>query len=87
MEEIARALRDNLGSRAAKTPTRRLPNFIVKLLLPFNPQLKSLAPLLGRKFPLTSEKARRILSFAPRPATATVIDCAESLPVSDNSGK
>ncbi|HTF42877.1 MAG TPA: hypothetical protein VK641_03205, partial [Terriglobales bacterium] len=79
MEEIARTLRSKLGSRAAKTPTRRLPDFMVRLMLPFMPRLRPLAPLLGRKFALTPEKARRVLGFSPRPATTTVIDCAESL--------
>lgn len=79
MEDIARTLRAALGPRAAKAPTRRLPDFIVRLLLPFMPHLKSLAPLLGRAFPLTSDKARRVLGFSPRPVDATIVDCAESL--------
>jgi dihydroflavonol-4-reductase len=79
MADIAGALRAQLGSQAAKVPTRRLPNFIVRLLLPFMPNLRALAPLLGRRFALTSEKARRALSFAPRSATTTVVDCARSL--------
>jgi len=79
MEDIATALRSGLGSRGLRTPTRRLPTMIVKLALPFLPNLKSLAPLIGRKFRLTSEKARRLLGFSPRPGAATVVDCAESL--------
>lgn len=79
MAEIAAALRSQLGKRAARVPTRRLPTALVKLLLPFMPHLKGLAPLLGRRFPLTSDKARRLLDFAPRSATQTVIECAESL--------
>lgn len=79
MAEIAATLRTKLGSRAARVPARRLPNFVVRLLLPFMPHLRTLAPLLGREFPLTSEKARRVLGFSPRPATVTVVDCAENL--------
>ncbi|MGO1076985.1 SDR family oxidoreductase [Inquilinus sp. CA228] len=79
MADIARALRSGLGARGRKVPTRTLPAFILQLLLPFQPQLKPLAPLLGRQFRLTSEKARRVLGFTPRPATTTVVDCAESL--------
>jgi dihydroflavonol-4-reductase len=79
MREIAAALRTGLGHRTAKVPTRELPNFAVKLLLPFMPHLRTLAPLIGRKFPQTSEKARSVLGFSPRPATATVVDCAENL--------
>jgi dihydroflavonol-4-reductase len=80
MEDIARILRSGLGaSRAAKVPKRRLPNLVVKLLLPFQPQLRALAPLLGRQFPLTTEKTRRVLGFQPRPAEATIVECAESI--------
>lgn len=80
MEEIASTLRARLGDRASRVPTRRLPNFLVRLLLPFNPNLRSLAPLLGRRFPLSAEKARRVLGFAPRPPAETLTDCARSLP-------
>jgi nucleoside-diphosphate-sugar epimerase len=79
MEDIARTLRASLGARAAKVPARRLPNFIVRLLLPFMPQLRALAPLLGREFALTSQKARSVLGFSPRPGATTIRDCAESL--------
>lgn len=79
MEDIARTLRTQLGEAAAKTPTRRLPNFVVRMLLPFAANLRSLAPLLGRRFPLTSAKARQTLGFKPRPAAMTVVDCARSL--------
>jgi len=79
MEDMAKTLRAGLGDRGGRVPTRRLPNLVVKMLLPFQPDLRSLAPLIGRKFALNSDKARRVLGFAPRPATATVIDCAESL--------
>lgn len=79
MEDIARTLRTELGEAGAKTPTRRLPNVVVRMLLPFAANLRSLAPLLGRRFPLTSAKARQTLGFTPRPAAMTVVDCARSL--------
>jgi nucleoside-diphosphate-sugar epimerase len=79
MADIARALRTGLGERAARVPTRALPNVVVKFAGLFAPQLRSLAPMLGRTNTLTSAKARDALGFAPRPAATTVIDCAESL--------
>ena len=79
MADIASTLRRQLGTLAEKVPTRRLPDFVVRLLLPFTPNLRAVAPLLGRQFSLTSEKARRLLSFSPMPASATVVDCARSL--------
>jgi dihydroflavonol-4-reductase len=79
MKEIASALRSGLGERAAKVPTRALPDFAVRLLALFLPPLRMLAADLGRENRITSEKARRVLGFAPRPATETLVDCAESL--------
>jgi len=79
MEEIAAILRDGLGVSARNVPTRRLPGLLVKLLVPFSRQVKSVAPLIGRRFRLTSDKARRTLGFAPRPARQTIIDCGESI--------
>jgi dihydroflavonol-4-reductase len=79
MQDVASTLRNELGNRAAHVPTRRLPNLFVKLLLPFLPNLEGLAPLLGRQFPLTAEKARRVLGFTPRAAATTIVECARSL--------
>jgi dihydroflavonol-4-reductase len=79
MKEIARTLRSSLGKQASKVPTRGLPDFVVRFLSLFIPQLRMLTPDLGRRNSLTSEKARRMLGFLPRPATTTVVDCAESL--------
>ena len=79
MAEIARVLRSQLGARAARVPTRGLPNVVVRFLSLFLPHLRMLTPLLGRTTAVSSEKARRVLGFSPRPAATTVVDCAESL--------
>ena len=79
MEDIATTLRSRLGEQANKVPTRRLPDVVVRSLSLFVPQLRTLTADLGRRNALTSDKARRVLGFAPRPATDTVVDCARSL--------
>jgi dihydroflavonol-4-reductase len=79
MEDVATTLRLKLGSRAGKVPTRRLPGFVFRLLSLFVPVLRTFASSLGRKNDLTAAKARRMLGFSPRPATTTIVDCAESL--------
>ncbi|KFL30184.1 epimerase [Devosia riboflavina] len=79
MEEMAARLRYRLGARGTKISRRRLPTWLVRLLLPFMPNLRTLAPLLGKKFELSTAKARRELDFTPRPASDTLFDCAESL--------
>lgn len=79
MAEIAKILRDGLGPRAPKVPTRMLPSFALRLMAVFDRALRRVTPNLGRKRGFSSAKAQRLLGWAPRPAAASVIDCAESL--------
>jgi dihydroflavonol-4-reductase len=79
MKDIAQVLRAKLGGSARKIPTRTLPDFVLRLLARFDPEIRAIAPGLGRKNRHTSEKARRLLGWRPRPAAETVVDCAESL--------
>jgi dihydroflavonol-4-reductase len=79
LEDIARVLRSSLGPRAANVPTRRLPTVAARIGGLYSPQLRAIAPMVGRRNPLSAEKARSQLGFAPRPAAETIIDCAESL--------
>lgn len=79
MEEIARTLKAGLGPRAARVPTRRLPDVMFRLAAAFASDLRSLSPLLGKVTSAKAEKARRVLQFAPRPASTTIADTAASL--------
>ena len=79
MTDVARLLRDRLGAQAAKVPTRRLPDFAVRLIGRFVPAMKQLIPMLGRKHIYRHDKATRLLGYAPRPAADTIVDCAHSL--------
>ena len=79
MSEIAGTLRERLGARAGRVPRRTLPDPLVRALALVTPELRSITPLLGQKRLFSSAKARRTLGFDPRPATTTVVDCAESL--------
>ena len=79
MADISKVLREKLGDRAKKVPTRPLPDFVLRLASLFDPTLKLVTPGLGRKHTFTSAKAKRVLGWTPRPAATTVVDCAESL--------
>jgi len=79
LEDIAKTLRSRLGDRARKVPTRRLPDFVFRLMALFIPVLRSFTAELGRKNATSSEKARHVLGFAPRDGETTVVECAESL--------
>jgi nucleoside-diphosphate-sugar epimerase len=79
LSDIAQTLRSKLGKRAAKVPTRGVPDFVVRVLARFVPALRTLTPLLGRKLIFSSAKARRVLDFSPRPAATTVVDSGLAL--------
>jgi dihydroflavonol-4-reductase len=79
MSDIAQILRDRLGPRAAKVPTRRAPNFMVRAMARFDPSLRSVVNDLGKRRVLSSEKAKTKLGWSLRPIEDTVADTAESL--------
>jgi nucleoside-diphosphate-sugar epimerase len=79
MREMARTLRDGLGPAGAKVSTRQLPDWVVRLTSVFDKSLRDITVSLGRRNRHTTEKAERLLGWRPRPATETVIDCANSL--------
>jgi nucleoside-diphosphate-sugar epimerase len=79
MADVAEILRDKLGSTAAKVPTRKVPNFVVRAMARFDPGLRSVVGDLGRRRVLSSEKAKTRLGWSPRPVEETIVDCAESL--------
>ncbi|MDB6079029.1 MAG: aldehyde reductase [Akkermansiaceae bacterium] len=79
MREISQALRESLGSAAAKVPTKNLPDFVLKIAALFDPGVRAILPNLGRHYRHTSAKAARLLNWHPRPAKETMIDCAKSL--------
>jgi dihydroflavonol-4-reductase len=79
MVEVARLLRDRLGSAADKVSTRVLPNWVVRLASLSDPSLKAVVPLLGVYLNATSEKAQRVLGWSPRSREDAIIATAESL--------
>jgi dihydroflavonol-4-reductase len=77
--EVASILREQFGKRAAKAPTRILPDFIVRLLAQVNADMQFIVPSLGKRIEMSSAKAGRLLDWHPRPAKEAVIASAESL--------
>lgn len=78
LPEIAQILRNGLGDKASKVPTRTLPNFLVKVLSLFMAQLKSVAPELGvvREFDNTKAKS---LGWSPKSNEESILSCAQAL--------
>jgi nucleoside-diphosphate-sugar epimerase len=79
MAEVAAVLRDHLGEQASKVPTRALPNIAVRAMGLFDPGVRSIANQLGVRVELSSEKAKRLLDWSPRPTDETIVDTARSM--------
>jgi dihydroflavonol-4-reductase len=79
MLAIARVLRERLGEDAKRVPTRKLPDWIVRLIGRFNTEMGDLVPLLGQRREATSAKARRELGWSPRSWQDAVTATATSL--------
>lgn len=77
--EMAEILRRELGAAASKVPTRQLPSWLVRIVGLWDPQVRSIAPELGRHKHATDAKARRVLGWEPRSAEAAIVATAESL--------
>jgi nucleoside-diphosphate-sugar epimerase len=80
MAEMARVLRDGLGADGSRVSTRQVPDVVVRFAARYmDRSLREITPALGRRNRHTTEKARRVLGWEPRPARETVLDCARSL--------
>jgi dihydroflavonol-4-reductase len=79
MEEVAAALREELGADASKVPSRRVPSLLVKGLALFDPAIRSIVGQLGRKIEYSSGKAREVLGWSPRSSRESVVDTARSI--------
>lgn len=77
--DVAKVLRSRMGAAASKVPARELPNWLVRLAALRNPAMRGIATLLGRNMNATSEKAVRMLGWAPRSSEEAIVATAESL--------
>jgi len=79
MADVATMLRARLGDAAAKVPTRKVPDFVMRLASLFDKDLGAVTPSLGKRHDHSSLKAQRVLGWRPRPLEETILDCARSL--------
>lgn len=79
IQDIAGTLKRHMGAWAKRVPTRRLPNWMVRIAAMRDPAVRQILPELGKKKNATGEKARRMLRWAPRSNEDAIIATAESL--------
>jgi len=77
--EMARTLKARLGDVASRVPTRKLPDWLVRLVAIFNAEIRSVTPELGHVKHASNEKARGLLGWEPRSREDAIVATAESL--------
>jgi dihydroflavonol-4-reductase len=79
MAEAGEVLRDRLGDRASKVPTRTIPDLLVRGMALFDGGIRSIVGTLGKRTDLSSERAKSTLGWSPRPIEDTIAESGESL--------
>ncbi len=79
MSDIAKVLREGLGKQARKVPTRRLPNWAVRIAALFDPMVRQVLGELGNRRESPPIHAREKLGWIPRPADESILDTARSM--------
>lgn len=77
--DVANILTANLGGRARKVPTRRMPDWLLKLLAIFRPELKQVVAELGNVRGGDSHHAIERLGWTMRPPEEAILATAHSL--------
>jgi dihydroflavonol-4-reductase len=79
MLDVCAVMRRELGDAAANVPTQELPDEVVQTLALTSPQMRQIAPNLGKRRRAVNTKARERLGWAPRRNEEVIIDTARSL--------
>ncbi len=77
--EIAEVLKARMGEAARRAPTRRLPNWVLRLAALRDPAVKQILPELGKHKHSTGAKAERVLGWRPRSREEAIVATADSL--------
>jgi dihydroflavonol-4-reductase len=76
---LALVIRKKFGARAARVPSKEIPNWLLRILGIINPTVRLLVPMLGYYMTASGEKAKTILGWNPRSNEDAITDTAESL--------
>ncbi|KAJ5115940.1 nucleoside-diphosphate-sugar epimerase [Penicillium angulare] len=79
MKEISLALREHLGDKARRCPTRSIPDFVIKLMALFDPSVALVVPMLGQCTVASVDKAKNLLGWIPRSNVDAVVATGETL--------
>jgi len=79
LQEFALILDRNFASRGFRVPTRVLPDWLVRFFAILVPKTRPVVDTLGWTHVISTERARSVLGWQPRPYEGTVIEMGQSL--------
>jgi nucleoside-diphosphate-sugar epimerase len=79
VQQAAQILKDRLGDAGRAVSTRRLPNWLLRLVGLLDPEIRGMLPELGKRKDATAEKAQRLLGWKPRSPDEAIVATANSL--------
>ena len=86
MRSLAQGLKERLGSRAEKVPTRVVPDFVLRIVGLWDGEVSLIVPELGKQKIASSTKAQEVLGWKARSATESIAATALSLEELENAG-
>ena len=79
MGDVAAVLKAGLGAQARKVPTRKLPNFILRILALFDPIVKQVVGELDNVRDASAQHAKDVLDWQTRDPKESILDTARDL--------
>lgn len=79
IKEISALLKQHLGPRGKRLPTRGIPSPVLRFVAKFVPKFRNALPELGRRKRPSNAKARSLLGWQPRTSEEAILATAESL--------
>jgi dihydroflavonol-4-reductase len=79
LHEIAHVLKDRLGPEARKVPTRKLPDWLVRIVARFDPMVRQVVSELGNVRNIDASHAKAVFGWETRSEAESIEDTARSL--------
>jgi dihydroflavonol-4-reductase len=73
------ALAELIKAEGYKVPTWQLPNWLIRIVGLFDPTVALVVPDLGKLMMVSSEQARTLLDWHPRPIRESIVDTARAI--------
>ena len=79
IDEVAEILAKRFGPEGWKIPTRKLPNFMVRIVAMFDPTVKTVVSDLGRVRNVSNDRIRRVLNWQPHSLEEMAVSMGETM--------